>query len=503
MCTLSVSITLFAFCLICGNAMANRLQDKSYACSTVALMKLLRVEDELVRNIRSYVAKLKNKHQLVHQALSSMRAKERHMKTDYEAYLGNPLNSFRLIHRLHRDWEQLVRYTSEAQQNERGHIEHAHRLRMLLPSALDLEEANRGIDSLVDIYELQPEDLAAGTLVPRDTQPAAALSPLDCLALGNYCKKERNDRRAEAWFNASLERYDEDRLEYVVFGLSRKSIHNSWGMLLMKSQQETAGMSHLNTEGEENSFSKDIRKHYDSQMMYKRACSAVFRAPAHLHCRYNSSTTAFARIAPLKMEELSHDPYMVLFHDVVYESEMDWLLNAKQLKASLVGHYQYSAFRTSKEQHFHEYYNEAVVKSIHRRLTDMTGLSLIESDALTLINYGMGGHYDLHHDSHNYSEPNQILIGDRIATVLLYVGEVDSGGATIFPYINVSVRPTKGSAVLWYNLDNTGEINAKAMHAGCPVVVGSKYVLTKWINEMRQLFLTPCIRNKISNPKSR
>ncbi|XP_022209640.2 prolyl 4-hydroxylase subunit alpha-2-like [Drosophila obscura] len=498
MCALSLSIiistSLFAFCLICENATANTAHEKSYACSTVALMKLLRVEDELVRNLRSYVAKLKYKHQLVNQALSSMRAGESHMKTDYEAYLGNPLNSFGLIHRLHRGWEQLVRYSSESQQNERGHIKHAHRMRMLLPTALDLEEACRGIDSLVDIYELQPEDLAAGTLVAVDSQPATALSPLDCYALGKYCRTERNDRRAEAWFNASLERY-EDRLEYAVLGFSRRRIHYSWGMLLMKSQQETAGMAHLNTEGEEDKFFRDVKRHYDDKMAYKRGCSAVFRAPAHLHCRYNSSTTAFARIAPLKMEELSHDPYMVLFHDVVYESEIDWLLDHTQLMASMVGQYQYSPIRTSKEQHFVEYEDAAVANTIHRRLMDMTGLSMMDSEALTLINYGMGGHYDLHYDGHNYSEQNRILLGDRLATVLTYVGDVDYGGATTFPYINVSVPPTKGSALLWYNLENAGGMNVKAMHGGCPVIVGSKYVFTKWVSEIPQLFLTPCIRN--------
>ncbi|XP_017144491.1 prolyl 4-hydroxylase subunit alpha-2-like [Drosophila miranda] len=498
MCTLSVSIlisiSLFAFCLICGNAITHTVHEKSYACSSVALIKLLRVEDELIRNLKSYVAKLKFKHHLVHQALSSMRAGESQMKADYEAYLGNPLNSLGLIHRLHRDWEQLVRYTSEVQENEREHIKHAHRMRMLLPSALDMEEACRGIDNLVSFYELQPEDLADGTLVAGDSQPATALSPLDCHALGHFCRTDRNDRRAEAWFIASLKRYNEERLEYSVFGFSRQTIHNSWGVLLMKSQQETAGVAHI---------SNYIKEQYSAKITYKRGCNGAFRAPSYLHCRYNSTTTAFARIAPLKMEELSHDPYMVLFHDVVYESEIDFLLNATQLKASLVGQHQYSPVRTSKEQHFVEYNDTAVVKTLHRRLNDMTGLDMIESDALTLINYGMGGHYDVHYDSHNYSEANRLILGDRIATVLFYVGEVDSGGATTFPYINVSVTPKKGSAVLWYNLDNAGQMNPKAIHAGCPVIVGSKYVLTKWINEIPQLFLAPCIRNETFKLKSR
>jgi len=83
--------------------------------------------------------------------------------------------------------------------------------------------------------------------------------------------------------------------------------------------------------------------------------------------------------------------------------------------------------------------------------------------------------------------------GDRLATVLFYVsllnssqislytcnpfqlGDVDSGGSTIFPIINVTVTPKKGSALLWYNLHNSGDMNLKTLHSACPVISGSKY----------------------------
>jgi len=55
------------------------------------------------------------------------------------------------------------------------------------------------------------------------------------------------------------------------------------------------------------------------------------------------------------------------------------------------------------------------------------------------------------------------------------LGEVDSGGATIFPMINITVTPKKGSAVFWYNLHNSGAMNLKSLHSACPVISGSKY----------------------------
>jgi len=51
-----------------------------------------------------------------------MKAEQNQMKEDYETYLGNPLNSFRLIHRLHTDWRKWHHYTSKASWGELGSI---------------------------------------------------------------------------------------------------------------------------------------------------------------------------------------------------------------------------------------------------------------------------------------------------------------------------------------------------------------------------------------------
>jgi len=52
-------------------------------------------------------------------SLLTMKA-EQNLKDDYETYLGNPLNSFRLIHRLHTDWRKWHHYASKANRGELG-----------------------------------------------------------------------------------------------------------------------------------------------------------------------------------------------------------------------------------------------------------------------------------------------------------------------------------------------------------------------------------------------
>lgn len=77
-----------------------------------------------------------------------------------------------------------------------------------------------------------------------------------------------------------------------------------------------------------------------------------------------------------------------------------------------------SHMRTSKSvfirDEVHKY-----IKVISDRVEDMTGLKITSAEALQVVNYGIGGHYDPHVDYFPDSYKNKY--GNRIATVLFYV----------------------------------------------------------------------------------
>ena len=144
------------------------------------------------------------------------------------------------------------------------------------------------------------------------------------------------------------------------------------------------------------------------------------------------------------------------------------------------------------------------IKQLSDRVSSITRLNTTSSsecmnaEAYQVINYGIGGQYEAHHD---FTEDRSKLAnlphflvgtGDRISTFMFYLSHVEYGGATVFPELNLQVKPTKNGAVFWYNFQLSGDFDFRTLHAGCPVLLGQKWVSNKWIRERGQEFTRPC-----------
>ena len=106
-------------------------------------------------------------------------------------------------------------------------------------------------------------------------------------------------------------------------------------------------------------------------------------------------------------------------------------------------------------------------------------------------------HFDYFHDEFNQRREKG---GQRVATVLMYLTDVEEGGETIFPDAEaganpgggdgasscaagkLAVKPRKGDALFFRSLHHNGTFDKMSMHAGCPVVKGVKFSATKWMH---------------------
>eukprot|EP00911_Craspedida_sp_UC1_P001667 UC1_evm1s1264 len=127
-----------------------------------------------------------------------------------------------------------------------------------------------------------------------------------------------------------------------------------------------------------------------------------------------------------------------------------------------------------------------LLRRIENRIAQATGLDLESAEALQVSNYGVGGHYELHYDATERPDSRDLRHqqdGKRLATFMIYLGNVSSGGNTVFPRVGAAITPAAGDAVFWYNLRPDGGVDSNTLHSGCPVLRGAKHVANKWIHE--------------------
>uniref|UniRef100_A0A061R8P5 procollagen-proline 4-dioxygenase n=1 Tax=Tetraselmis sp. GSL018 TaxID=582737 RepID=A0A061R8P5_9CHLO len=142
---------------------------------------------------------------------------------------------------------------------------------------------------------------------------------------------------------------------------------------------------------------------------------------------------------------------------------------------------------------------KGVLAEVEDRIAAWTSVPAGHGEPFNLLRYEQGQHYDSHYDVFDETygpQPSQ-----RLATVLVYLSDVEEGGETVFPLegrgglerligidykscdLGFKYKPRKGDALLFYSLHPNGTIDRHSLHGGCPVVRGEKWVMTKWIRD--------------------
>ena len=66
-------------------------------------------------------------------------------------------------------------------------------------------------------------------------------------------------------------------------------------------------------------------------------------------------------------------------------------------------------------------------------------------------------------------DAGQVLLGgQRVGTVLIYLTDVDEGGSTRFPALDLDVVPRALSAVAWANVRADGDPDTRTLHEARP-----------------------------------
>lgn len=126
-----------------------------------------------------------------------------------------------------------------------------------------------------------------------------------------------------------------------------------------------------------------------------------------------------------------------------------------------------------------------VVQRVEERIARMLNWPIENGEGMQVLQYRPGAEYKPHYDYFDPTEPGTPTIlkrgGQRVATVIMYLGEPEKGGATVFPEIELEVAPKRGNAVFFSY--ECAHPSTKSLHGGAPVIAGEKWIATKWLRE--------------------
>ncbi|MGE0330743.1 MAG: 2OG-Fe(II) oxygenase [Ramlibacter sp.] len=187
------------------------------------------------------------------------------------------------------------------------------------------------------------------------------------------------------------------------------------------------------------------------------------------------------------------NPRVVVFGGLLSDDECDALIEAARPRlarsltvATKTGGEELNADRTSNGMFFQRGENE-VVRRVEERIARLVNWPVENGEGLQVLHYRPGAEYKPHYDYFDPNEPGTPTIlkrgGQRVATLVIYLGEPARGGGTTFPDVHLEVAPKRGNAVFFSY--ERAHPSTRTLHGGAPVMEGEKWIATKWLRERR------------------
>ncbi|XP_019219645.1 prolyl 4-hydroxylase subunit alpha-2 isoform X2 [Oreochromis niloticus] len=496
---------------------------------------LIYTEKELVQSLREYIKAEESKLATVKSWANKLDALTRVSTADPEGYLAHPVNAYKLMKRLNTEWSELESLV--LQNPADGFVSNMSVHRQYFPDEEDETGAAKALMRLQDTYQLDSEAFSKGKL--PGVHSNAVLTVDDCFDMGKTAYNDADYYHAVLWLQQALKQLDDgeeavvskadilDYLSYSVYQmgdlpraieLTRRLVaidpsHQRAGgnlryfeQLLMKQLREMN--QDYQPPSEEpiqlGTYSRP-KDHLPERESYEALCRGegiqmTEARRSRLFCRYHDGKrNPHLLLKPVKEEDEWDSPHIVRYLDLLSDEEIEKIkelakprLARATVRDPKTGVLTTANYRVSKSAWL-EGEEDPVIDRVNQRIEAITGLTVETAELLQVANYGVGGQYEPHFDfSRRPFDSNLHVDGNRLATFLNYMSDVEAGGATVFPDFGAAIWPRKGTSVFWYNLFRSGEGDYRTRHAACPVLVGSKWVSNKWIHERGQEFRRPC-----------
>lgn len=234
---------------------------------------------------------------------------------------------------------------------------------------------------------------------------------------------------------------------------------------------------------------RDTKKRCDPERMGYTLTPGL--TPGAIEERFSTMVERFPEYTPVA---LSQDPWVMQFDTFLTDQECNALVNT-------VGTFERSTDTGAKNEHGEagrvlskgrtssnawcrsRCENHPDVKKLIDKIVQVTGVPYGNYESFQVLQYDIGELYNTHHDRGGGASRD--ITGGRILTFFLYCSDVEKGGETEFPRLNLKVKPKKGRAILWPSVKNMQptQTDHRTTHGALPVKKGQKYAANAWIHQ--------------------
>lgn len=190
--------------------------------------------------------------------------------------------------------------------------------------------------------------------------------------------------------------------------------------------------------------------------------------------------------------QLSDDPLIQVIDDFVTDAERQHIIARAAGKldtayVSAVGEAKTSEGRTGRVAWL-KHDQTPVIRGLVKRVSNLVGIPVRHAESLQVVHYAETEQYRPHFDAYDLDtekgRQRTARGGQRLVTALMYLNEVDDGGGTVFPKLDLEIEARPGRMVVFHNVADHGATDLtrhpRSLHGGSPVWGGEKWACNLW-----------------------
>jgi prolyl 4-hydroxylase len=207
-----------------------------------------------------------------------------------------------------------------------------------------------------------------------------------------------------------------------------------------------------------------------------------------------TAADAAALTAPLPARIVFDTPNIAVIEGFAAAAWCDWLIERARPRLApamvydpSVGGGRIEQARSNSSIGFDVAQSDIVLMLLRARIAATANLSPRALEASAVLHYAPGQQFEPHFDFLDSGvagyASDLAARGQRIATFLLYLNDDFEGGETEFPRLEWRYRGRKGDALMFRNVDPSGQPDPLTFHAGLPPLRGQKWLLSQWLRQ--------------------